>query len=69
MNTANAGFGLLGLGRGRRTIQDDDPADMGTCFGLDMSLDQAEASDKPHHPPPAATTWWTRLAPRRRTVG
>jgi len=69
MNTANAGFGFLGFGRGRRDRQDEDPADMGTCFGLDLSLGAAEPHRAPPATPPLAGSWWTRFAPRRRTSG
>jgi hypothetical protein len=40
-----------------------DPADMGTCFGLDMTLDQP-----PLESAPLATTvrpWWQRLPSRK----
>ena len=39
MNTANLTFRFLGFGRVQRAAPVDDPADMGTCFGLDMSID------------------------------
>jgi hypothetical protein len=53
------------LGRGRPEVapEPDDPADMGTCFGLEMTLAAAEA-DRPGEAPDAADAlagpWWQR---------
>lgn len=46
-----------------RPQAEQDPADMGTCFGLEMTL----APMASELPPPAALppTWWQRLSPRK----
>lgn len=66
MNTANATFRFLKFGRAQPAHPADDAADMGTCFGLEMSFDdpapQADLTE-----PPAPSAWWRRLANRRRT--
>jgi hypothetical protein len=51
------------LGRARQVPAVLDPADMGTCFGLEMTLDQPEA-DVFLDPSPTRP-WWQRLAGRR----
>lgn len=40
-----------------------DPADMGTCFGLEMTLDEPPAA--PQRPAEPGRSWWQRLSPRR----
>ena len=67
MNTANATLRFLGFGRGQRAVPDDDPADMGTCFGLDLSLDDAPPLGSGQAEAPMSAAWWRRLASRRRT--
>ncbi|MFO1341251.1 MAG: hypothetical protein U1F53_24025 [Burkholderiaceae bacterium] len=57
---------LLRLARSRRSVPVPDPADMGTAFGLEYILDQAEhepaAAAAPHASP---GDWWRRwLAPK-----
>ena len=68
MITANADQGLFGFARRRRRADDPDAADMGTCFGLDMSLDDTPPAT-PAAEAPAAPSWWQRLAGRRPALG
>lgn len=42
-----------------------DPADMGTCFGLEMTLGAVAAP----RPATESRTWWQRLAPQRKAEG
>jgi hypothetical protein len=65
MNTAIATFRFLGFGRAQRATPVDDPADMGTCFGLDLSLDDVPSPTPGPADPPVSTGWWRRLAGRR----
>jgi hypothetical protein len=47
-----------------------DPADVGTAFGLDMSLDTLVPEDTPRSAPAADRPGWVeRLALRRKTAG
>lgn len=63
MNTATTPLRSLFTGRSRRGPVEADPADMGTCFGLELTLD-APASEAPA-PLPAQRSWWQRLSPRK----
>lgn len=42
-----------------------DPADMGTCFGLEMTLDQPPLATGAAEP--VQRHWWQRLSARRST--
>lgn len=62
MNTAPSTLRSFLLGRTRRLAPvPDDPADMGTCFGLEMSLRPFE----PAPPAPPASHWWQRWGARK----
>jgi len=47
-------------GRARKRAMVQDPADMGTCFGLEMTLDGNDAPDASDKPLPRH--WWQRLS-------
>lgn len=47
-------------GRARKRALAPDPADMGTCFGLEMTLDGSDTPAAPEKPLPRP--WWQRLA-------
>jgi len=52
--------------RSRPAVKQDDAADMGTAFGLEMSLDQSEFDDEPKAQVGAPTRGWlSRLIGRR----
>ena len=51
------------LGRARQVPAVLDPADMGTCFGLEMTLDQPDVETL--LAPSPTRPWWQRLAGRR----
>ncbi len=65
MSTAPNPLRTFLLGRARQVPAAVDPADMGTCFGLEMTLDQPEI-DAPMTGAPERP-WWQRLAGRRPT--
>jgi hypothetical protein len=67
MSTASSSLRSLLTGRWRSARAVPDPADMGTCFGLEMTLDEPPADA----PPPASATrpWWQRLSRRRVEAG
>lgn len=67
MNTANLTFRFLGFGRVQRAAPVDDPADMGTCFGLDMSIDDPLPISAAPADVPLSAAWWRRLSARRRS--
>jgi hypothetical protein len=46
--------------------QEDDPADMGTAFGLDLSLNLLHPEVETPRPAPVRTDWVKRLALRRK---
>jgi hypothetical protein len=57
----------FGLWRAAERTPEDDPADLGTAFGLDLSL--SELGDEGPPPPPSLqgkTGWMQRMTPRRR---
>lgn len=66
MSTAISTLWVLLTKRGHRLPEAPDAADMGTCFGLDMALDDP-LPPAPKTPPVAhaAPHWWHRLALRR----
>lgn len=64
MNTALATLRFLRLGR-RRVSDEHEAADMGTCFGLEMSLQSEEAAAPAPAPAPESSHWWQRLPARR----
>lgn len=63
MSTASSPLRSLLTGRPRPAPAVVDPADMGTCFGLEMTLGPPAAAV----PPPAVEvrSWWQRLAHRK----
>lgn len=67
MNTANATFRFLRFGRPRHVGPAEDAADMGTCFGLEMSLEEPTPIGTNQIEPPGTTAWWERLSNRRRS--
>jgi hypothetical protein len=42
-----------------------DAADMGTCFGLDMSLEEPAAPPTPPEVPTFSRAWWSVRASRK----
>ena len=48
--------------------RDDDPADFGTAFGLDLSMAEPEPAAAKRPPPPAREGWMRRLAARRKPL-
>ena len=65
MNTAPSSLRSFLLGRARQVPAVVDPADMGTCFGLEMTLDQPPLLAGPAEP--VQRRWWQRLSGRRTT--
>lgn len=63
MNTPPSPLRTFLLGRARQAPAGVDPADMGTCFGLEMTLDQPPLL-APVGPAPSAH-WWQRLSMRK----
>lgn len=63
MSTATTPLRSLLTGRSRRVPAAVDPADMGTCFGLEMTL-TVPVADVPA-PAPPARSWWQRLSSRK----
>ncbi|MBU6260992.1 MAG: hypothetical protein KGL18_07800 [Burkholderiales bacterium] len=56
---------FAGWRQSARPVQDD-PADLGTAFGLDLSLNELQHEPPPAPPPPERRTgWMRRLATRR----
>ena len=51
------------LGRARQAPAALDPADMGTCFGLEMTLDQPPLPAV--EGPAVGGSWWQRLSMRK----
>jgi hypothetical protein len=47
-------------------VQQDDWADQGTAFGLDMSLSAPTAAAEPPRAKPRSSSWVQRLTVRRR---
>ncbi len=47
--------------------QEDDPADMGTAFGLDLSLNVLHP-EQPVAPPARSAGWVSKLSLRRKTA-
>jgi hypothetical protein len=43
-----------------------DPADLGTAFGLDLSLNELNHEPAPHSPEAGRRGWMQRLASRRK---
>ena len=59
---------LFGLLR-RRAKAAADPADLGTAYGLDLSLlpEDADAASRPPAKPARSSGWWVLLRRARRT--
>lgn len=67
MSKASTPPGLFQRLLTRPTPMLQDPADYGTCFGLDLSLDQASAGPAPTAPADRpAPGWMQRLSRRAR---
>jgi hypothetical protein len=67
MNKTNPSNRWFSGWRSQPRPQEDDPADMGTAFGLDLSLNVLH----PETPPPPqvrTTSWVSRLALRRKSA-
>jgi hypothetical protein len=67
MDKSDASRRWFGLWRAAERAPEDDPADLGTAFGLDLSL--SELGDGGPPPPPSLpgkTGWMQRMTPRRR---
>jgi hypothetical protein len=62
MSTASSPLRSLLTGRPRPVPAVVDPADMGTCFGLEMTLGPTLA-EAPR--PAVPRSWWQRLAHRK----
>ena len=70
MDKSDAPRRWFGLWRTAERATGDDPADLGTAFGLDLSL--SELGDEGPPPPPSVqgkTGWMQRMALRRRPAG
>ncbi len=63
MTTAATPLRSLFTARPRRAPVAVDPADMGTCFGLEMTLD--EPATAAPAPAPVQRSWWQRFSPRK----
>lgn len=61
MNPASTTNRLFRFGRSARKPAALDPADMGTCFGLEMTLDAPQAKPA-SETSPDSRHWWQRLA-------
>ena len=65
MNTTLNRFRLRVFGRPRPALTEPDPADMGTCFGLEMTMtlddERAPPSDRAGQAA-ARAHWWQRGA-------
>jgi hypothetical protein len=70
MDKSDASRRWFGLWRAAEPSSQDDPADLGTAFGLDMSLSEL-AEDAPAAPAPmdGQGGWLQRVAARRRPAG
>jgi hypothetical protein len=64
MSTAPSSLRSLISGRQRTARAAPDPADMGTCFGLEMTL-TALPTGEPRKPAPAPRAWWQWFTPRK----
>ncbi len=67
MDKSDAPRRWFGLWRAAERTPQDDPADLGTAFGLDLSL--SELGDELPSPPPSLqgkVGWIQRMTPRRR---
>lgn len=62
MSIASSPLRSLLTGRPRPVPAAIDPADMGTCFGLEMTLGPS-AAEAPR--PAVSRSWWQRLAQRK----
>jgi hypothetical protein len=61
MNTPHAASRTpFWTGRARKRAVAQDPADMGTCFGLEMTLGESDSAATPEKTLPRH--WWQRLA-------
>jgi len=52
--------------RGSQRPVEDDPADLGTAFGLDLSLKELVHEPQPQEPTARRPGWIQRLAARRK---
>ena len=65
MSTASKTLRYYLFGQDRRAPRAVDPADMGTCFGMEMMLDDPPPAAPPVVVKPAPPHWWQRLAVRK----
>lgn len=65
MSTTSKTLRYYLFGQERRAPRVVDPADMGTCFGMEMMLDEPQPVAPPVVARPPARQWWRRLAVRR----
>lgn len=49
-------------------VPETDPADLGTAFGLELSLDDTPREPAPHVPAARPPGWMSRLATRRKAA-
>jgi hypothetical protein len=69
MNKLPSSTRLFKLGRARATPVELDAADLGTCFGLEVSMDQpAEVPAESPGKAQRAGGWLRRLASRQRSA-
>jgi hypothetical protein len=69
MDKSDAPRRWFGLWRAAERVPEDDPADLGTAFGLDLSLSELGDEGPPPSPPAPLQVkagWMQRMAPRRR---
>ena len=65
MNLAYSTLRLF-FGERRRRVVEEDPADMGTCFGMEMSLEpDPPAPTAPEPQSERESGWWQRLGSRK----
>ena len=69
MDKSDAPRRWFGLWRAAEPAPEDDPADLGTAFGLDLSLSELGDEGPPPAPPARLQVkagWMQRMTPRRR---
>jgi hypothetical protein len=65
MITAHSTLRLFFGERRRRVVEHDDPADMGTCFGMEMTLEPAAAPPVVAKKSARSQPWWQRRVTRK----
>ena len=68
MNKADNSNRWFSAWRSAPRPQEDDPADMGTAFGLDLSLNVLHPERPPAAPSARPASWVSKLALRRKSA-